>query len=300
MSAIDVNTQRDVVKQVQSVVEGNTPATYGVTPTDPAFLPHGRNARLIEGAAPIKNELREVGDVNRIDVTKTREVNTVTYRAFFLTADEALLASAMNEPAGALTPDESKTMFWSRNLLGVETFISYTGCKPESVTLIDDNVGYLTLEIVYSYKVRTEDTSGPTIGSGSYATPNTATPLTHLDGGTGKFLYDSVAKEQQGYTVNVVHQVANQDENGSVVDLFRKPVIRILTGTMNLFKKELADQADALAVTPRPGVLTIDTGQIVLTYTNMLYLPDSPEVSGDSAVASIARKAYEADDLVVA
>lgn len=299
MAAIDINTQRDENKRVQSIIEGATPATYAITPTNPAFTAHGRNARLIDGAAPIKNELREVGDVNRLDVTKTREVNLVTYRAFLLTGDKVLLASVFDEPGGAATPDESRTFFSSRDLLGVETYIQYLGCKPESATLTDDNQGYLTLEIVYSYKTRTEDTSGPTIGSGSYATPNTATPLTHLDGATGKFTYVAVAKEQQGYSLTVVNQSANQDENGSIVDLFRKPTIRVISGTMNLFKKETADQDDALAVTPRAGVITVDTGQIVLTMTNMLYLPDGPEKSGDNAVATIASKPYEADDLVV-
>jgi len=80
MPAIDITTARDEQKPPQFVVEGNTPATFGITPTNPAFSHAGRNSRLVEGAAPTVAELREAGDTDRKDVTLTRQINQVTYR----------------------------------------------------------------------------------------------------------------------------------------------------------------------------------------------------------------------------
>lgn len=300
MPAIDLTTPRDEVKPPQFVVEGATPATFGITPTNPAYVHAGRNSRLVEGAVPTVAELRESGNSDRQALTKTREVNTVTYRGFFRANEEALLAYAMNKPAGSATADESRSWVWSRNLLGVETFIQYLGCKPQSVTLTDDNAGYLLLEIVMSYKSRVEDTTGPSIGTGSFATPDTTTPLTHVDGGTGKFTYNAAAKEGRAYTITVDHEAAIQDDSGSVQDLFVKPTIHRISGTVNIFSKEIEPEADAHAQTTRAASIVIDTGLITATFTNFVYKPSGQESDGDTSDATIESKSYEADTIVIA
>jgi len=297
-------TQRDEVKEPQGISEGLTVATYGVTPANPNFIAPGQDSVLVEGSDPTVAEKRIPGDVDRQEVTKTREKNTTTLKFKVLTASESYLAWAMNKPVFPViidTPDESKTFINSYNDdSGTESFIAYKGCKPQSYTLTIDNEGYIAMEIVMSCKTIVEDATGPTLGTGSYATPLAGTPLTHVDGGVGAFVYDSVATEQKGFTVSGSYAESVHDPSGGVLDLFRRPTQRVITGSVTTFKKDGTLQGNARLVTPKAGVYTVDTGQIVLTFTNFLFKPSGEESSGDTSEATMESKNYEAKALAVA
>lgn len=301
MPASIMVTQRDVVEEPQYIVEGITVALYGVTPADPAFIAIGQNATLVKGSDPTVAEKRITGKVDRQEKTKTREKNSVTLKFLFLGADEPILARAQNLPNGVNTPDESITLVWSYNddaVTPVETFEQFKGCKPISSTLSIDNEGYLTLEIEYSCKTITIDTTGPTLGSGAFATPQTGTPLIHSDGGAAPFVYNSVAREQKAFSITVAFAEAIQDASGVLTDLFRRPVHRTITGSIDLFKQSDILDVDARAVVTRAAVLTVETGQIVATFTRFLFMPTGEEISGDVSDATIESKPFEADVLV--
>jgi len=301
MAASQMVTQRDVVKEPQFVVEGTTVALYGTTPVNPAFTAFGQNASLVKSADPTTAEKRISGNVDRQEKTKTREKNEVTVKFLMLTGDETELAWAQNLPDGSAgTPDESRTLFWSYNddaVAPVETFEQFLGCKPNNSTLTINNEGYITLEITCSVKTITIDTVGPTIGIGSFATANTGTPLIHNDGGAAPFVYNSVAYEQKGFSISVALTEAIQDPSGTLTDLYRRPTQRVITGSIDLFKKSDVFDLDARAVTPQTATLTVDTGQIVGTFTRFIFLPSGEEISGDTSDATIETKTFEADVL---
>jgi len=301
MAASIMVTQRDIVKEPQFIVEGITVALYGVTPTNPDFVAIGQNATLVKGSDPTVAEKRITGNVDRQEKTKTREKNSVTLKFLFLSADEPILARAQNLPNGAGTPDESITLFYSYNDDAVtpnETFEQFLGCKPITSTFTQDNEGYLTLEVEYSVKTITIDTVGPTLGTGSFATPLTGTPLIHSDGGASPFVYNSIAREQKAFSITVAFAEAIHDPSGTITDLFRRPTHRTISGTIDLFKQSDILDVDARAVTSRAAVITIETGQIVGTFTRFIFMPSGEEISGDVSDATIESKPFEADVLV--
>ncbi len=299
MAASQMVTQRDIVKEPQFIAEGTTVALYGTTPTNPAFTAMGQDGSIVKAADPTVAEKRIGGNVDRQEKTKTREKNSMTVKFKFLTGDEPVLAWAQNLPDGtAGTPDESRTIFWSYNDdAEVETFEQYLGCKPQTSTLTIDNEGYIILEITCSCKTITIDTTGPTLGIGSFATANSGTPLIHNDGGTSPFVYNSVAYEQKGFSITVAFTESIQDASGTLTDLYRRPTQRTITGSIDLFKKSDVFDVDARAVTPRTATLTIDTGQIVGTFTRLIFLPTGEELAGDISDATIETKSFEADVL---
>jgi len=302
MSAIDLQTQRDLVKEGQFVVEGNTPATYAITPTNPAFIAAGQDTVLLWENDNVRTPKRLVGNVNRTSVTKTRERHRVRLTTLFMSASEAVLAWGMNSPNGAGTPDESRTFFWSRKmgLAGVETYQTFRGCKPVETTLTINNEGFLVLEILMSCKTVTEDTTGPTIGAGSYATPITGTPVKHDDAVAPAFTYNGTGTEQRGFVIRVTLTEAVQDSSGSLFDSYRRPTIRAISGSVDIFKIGTTIQADSIAVTQRAASLVVVTASITLTFTRFLAMPSAEALTGDKSDATIERKDYEADDLVVA
>ena len=294
-------TQRDVVNEPQYIVEGITVALYGVTPADPAFTAAGQNGSLVKDTDPTVAEKRLSGKIDRQEKTKTREKNAVTLKTMMLSADEPLLAWAQNLPNGAGTPDESRTFFWSYNDDAIspnETFEQFKGCKPQTSTLTIDNEGYLTLEITMSCKTITVDTTGPTLGSGSLATPLVGTPLIASDSGAEPFTYNGAAYEQKGFSITVAFTEAIQDASGLQTDLFRRPTQRTITGSIDLFKKSDVFDVDARAVVTRAASLVVETAMITATFTRFLFMPSGEEITGDTSEASIETKNFEADVLV--
>lgn len=294
-------TQRDIIKEPQMVVEGTTVATYGVVPVNPAFIACGQDSTLIENNTPVRAEKRIVGDVDRREVKKTRENIQVTLQTKFMSAREDLLAWAMNKPNGVATPDESRTFLDSySDDTGTERFRQYKGCKPLSYSLVIDNQKFITLEIVMSCKEVVEDTVGPTIGTGSFATALSGTPLIHSDGGAGHFVYNSVVTEIRGITINGTIVQASQDATGSQKDLYKRATQRAISGTVNIFKVSGTLQQDARDVTQRTASLVVQTGQITITFTDFLLEPSGEEVTGDTSDATIEAKNFSANAVVVA
>lgn len=301
MGAQDLITQRDVNKTPQSVDEGTTAATYAVTPTDPSFTCHGTNATLIKNAAPTVAEKRIGGSTLRQTVTKTREVNQVTYRGQLLTGDLALLQWAANEANGDGTCDDSRTWVWSYDDdSGTEVFEQFLGCKPESWNLTVDNSGYIILEIVMTCKTITIDGSGPTIGTGSFGTANTGTPLTHDDAGAAPFTYNSSKVEIRNFTVSGTNTTAPQDSLGSTNDLYREVTQQSYSGSCSIFKSDDTIDTDARARTERTASYIVDSGQITLTFTRFTFLPSGEEMQGDNADVTMENKNFEIDKVAVA
>lgn len=300
MGAQQLITHRNTNKKVQSVDEGITAATYAVTPTNPAFACHGQDAVLIKSPNPIVAEKRVGGSVARQSVTKTREVNRVTYRGKLMTADEALLAWCANAAAGDGTCDESRTFFWSWDTDGgTQTYEQFLGCKPESWSLSIDGSGFIILQIEMSCKTILVDTSGPTIGAGSYGTPLTGTPLTHIDSGAAPFAYNSGALELRNFSISGVNTMGPQDSLGSISDLYRAVTQQSYSGTAVIFKSDDTEDSEARARTERTAVYVIDTGQITMTMTRFSFLPSGEDMSGDNADTTMENKNFECDVVAI-
>lgn len=293
-------TQRDVIKKPQFVVEGITPATYAISPTNPVFTSIGRDSTLVENPAPVKAELREVPNVDKQRNDLTSEVNTVSLKFKAVDADKALLIWLFNVPNGTGTPDESRTFMWSYdNNAGVETFQQFFGCQPLDTSITIDREGYIVIEASLTCKQILEDVTGPTIGSGSFATDPTGTPLIHLDAGTAPFTYNSLVTEIQNFTISTAFTYAEQDSLASSRKLYSKPTMRVNTGSSVIFKQNLSIQDDAKTVTERAATFILSSGSITFTFSGFLFIPSGEEISGDVSNATMENKSWESNEVII-
>ncbi len=254
-------THRDQEKLPQSVIEGITAATYGVTPANPAYQSFGIDQSLVEATTPTVAELRVAGDVDRKRTTKTREVNTVNYKQKLLASDVAMLKWAISKPNGAGTPDESRTFLDSYlDAAAAETYRIFRGCKPQSVTLTKDNAGYQMLETTLSVKQIEETINAPAIGSGSYASPSADAPLAQADSGVDNFEFNNITYDFRSFTLSITYTEAMKDSSGSVIDLYRTPTQRVISGSLDIFKQGRALQVAARAAAEFDAHIILKSG----------------------------------------
>jgi len=304
MSAIKFITQRSRVKQPQFVSEGVTPATYGIIPTNPVLLALGRDTVLVDNSSPEAAELRQAGDVDREDKTFLTEGAGVTMRTKLTLADGdiQLLKTIFDKPQDPTfivdTPDESLAFIDSYlDSAGTEIFRQFLGCKPISYSLSLTREGYYELEISYSSKTILESSATPVIGSGSFATSNTLTPLTHNDSGAAPFFYAGSAISIQNITFTGTFNQGEQDALGSPQMLYAIPTQRIITGSAAIYKTDETFQEEAKAVdSSNSAAFTINASPaIVINLSNFLWLVSAEELTGDDAAATLENKSFEAE-----
>lgn len=302
MSAINIITQRNLVKQPQSVAEGVTAATYGITVTNPTFTNHGQDAAISDQSIPTVAPNRIAGNVDRKETTKVFEENTIKFTSKVMAVDKDFLSWLNNLPNNTInTPDESRTVMDSYfDEAGVEQFRVYRGCKPKDSSMSYDIENYLIIEATLTYKTKTEDTVGPTIGSGSFGTPNTGTPLIHLDAGAFPFIYNGVATSIESFSIDTTYNMASQNALGSVIPLFMKPTQREISGSSVIYKKDGNLQKDARAALEISAVYIIDTGNIAVAFEKFKLLPSGEELKGDDAEATKENKSWEAGSSILA
>lgn len=293
MSAFNITTHADVVRFAEWVAEGITPATYAVTPTNPAMTACGVDCELTIDQDPVGRERRTVGSVDRKQKLKVREKNTATLSMHIV--DSNFWKWATQLPTGALTPLESRTIADSRKLDGTETFRIIKGCKPVSATMRIPNDDFITIEVQVEYKTFT-DTASDFIGAGSHATALAGTPWYHGDGGNGKFTYNTAVTLEKGFTVNVNWEMGRLDSSGDIVDLYMKNDIRRVSGSVSAFRKNTTLDADAALLTPRDSTtLVLKAGVSTITFTQFQLQKRSEGYSGNDSNSSIAEYPIEAD-----
>ena len=293
-------SQRDVKKLPQYVVEGATRATFGLMPANPAFVPIGKDPQLEDTSGAESVERRSAGNVDRegLDLQRNPQMLNLDWEA--VPDDLALLRKFIDKPNGANTPDESLTILdqyddVSANIL----YRAFTGCKPQSVTLTKTNNGYITAAATLKYLTRTISAAGPEIGTGSYGVPAVVAPIAQHDSGENWFSYDGAYLPCKGFNITVANAPGNIDSSGSKHDLYYKPVLRSVSGSVDIFKQNEDIQNDALAQTPRAVTVKISAA-LSLTLTKLVFTPSDPKKSGKASDATIETKSWTADSVAIA
>ena len=295
MGAQNVITQRDVYKKPQYVVEGHTVATYGVTPASPTFTQALTDAILLEASSPGTIDDRISGDPDRQKRKLTRKNNEVMLKGRLQSTDESLLAWMMKEPnSSAGSPDESRTFTQAiRDSGGTAKYQTYKGCKPKTATLTlgDD---YTTLEATMSYRSKTEDDTAITTLDSSI----TNAPLYHDDIPDDPLEFNSTDYEIRGAAVTVAFDEAIQDSLGTTEILYRKPTMRHISGSFDVFKQDESMQADAETQAERAMVIKVTTS-ITLTFAGAVIDPSGEDIRGDTSVATIESHSFTANSLII-
>ena len=299
LASFEQSTQRDIKSPIQFVAEGITPATYGVTPENPAFKQAFYDAAIIDNVTPSTVMRHQVGSPDREGVSIARLAQDLAIRGKMRSADEALMYWAMSLPNDAVgSPDESRTFMFSEDIGGVTKWNIYKGVKISGANLTIPNTGFITAELLGSYRSFSEIT--PTAvaaltGTGSRITASSGPPLNHV--GT-LFTYNGTVYAFRTLTLSVAFDMAPVDSSGEIVDLFKRPTMRRITGTIAVFKKNSALQADARAQTPRNVTIKINP-TITVTLTGFRFRPSGEERTSEVSDSVIESKSFEADGLVI-
>ena len=301
-TASQIITHRNLKKKPQWVTEGITAATYGITPANPAFDDIGQDASLVESSNPTVAENRIAGDTDRKETTKTFEENSVKLMFKVLDSDKAFLQWLMNKPNGTGTPDESRTVFYSYDDDGGdEIFHIFKGCKPMDYSISFDSEGYVICESTLSFHTVTETTADTiTLGTGSYATHPTSTPLTHKDGTSNPFTYDNVIRNVESFSISGSYTSAMQKVLGTEKDLYKVPAQRSVSGSVVLYKKDGDLQEEARNAVEEAASFILDSGSIIFSFTKFKLMPSGEDLKGDNSEATKENKSWEASGLSIA
>lgn len=301
----DIITQRNRVKQPQYVSEGLTHPTYGIIPTNPAFIAIGCNTIITDNSSPNIVEQRQSGNVDRKEKKFISTNASMTLRTQMTFLDLALLQWAMNAPETPHilgTPDESRAFIDSyTDVDGNELTRQFLGCKPTGWNFSEDRLGYLILEITCSCKEILESVTPIDIGTGSFAAANLISAYTHRDAGALPFLYDSVGFSTNNFISTGTLTQSVQEPQGSDVMLFATPSLRIISGSVSIYKKNADLQELAKTVDEsKDAVYTFDAANALsISLTNFSWLTSSEDLDGDDGVAIMENKNYEANEIVV-
>jgi hypothetical protein len=259
---------KDIYRLFQTVAQGDSIADVtkflAGPPTDPAFTIFGRNLGFEDEYSPIGYPIQTLADENRTAFILIK--NSAKLKVSFDVTDFSYNGSLLWLLGLNDTNFNPKAGFWSRKPGSTEYFKSFYGIIPDQVTLTipDDNKPLRITADLISCKPIAESTSGPTIGGGSYASAVSTTPLLPTDASVDGFLLNSVAYKTKGMSITVKHVYAALDPDESYYVEHMTPVQRLITGSVNIFKKQGADapHADIFAKTVR------SMSRVLYPYTN--------------------------------
>jgi len=307
VSAHNVTTKKDIVKELQFVTEGDSvssPALYGVTPTSSTFALVGNNSEINIQPDVQHMDVSVLGSEDVIDAVKTQSLYAFTIRNNPINLD--LWKYLWNAGGGgADSPDSSLSFTYSFNLNGTEYYQHMRGCRPTSGTLSvsrgmwDQSITFVAKDITIPNT--TDGNTTPTYQS----TETTSSPIVHSDGGGSPFTWNSVNYGERSFSTTVTRNMAVMAVNGEADITYTKAADRSITFTSDVFSgtasNETALYTDYEGKTARAASYKFNsTGPITLTYANCIlndYSYTHAAGSTDALIESITCRAESVTDL---
>jgi hypothetical protein len=295
VSAHNVTTKRDIVKELQYVTEGDSvssPALYGVTPTSSTFILAGNNTEINIQPDVQHMDVSVLGSEDVIDAVKTQSLYAFTIRNNPINLD--LWRYLWNASGGGTnSPDSSLSFTYSFNLNGTEYFQHMRGCRPTSGSLSVSR-GMWDQSITFIAK----DITVPATSTGDGGTPvytsteTTSSPIVHSDGGGSPFTWNSVGYGERSFSTTVTRNMAVMAVNGENDITYTKATDRGITFTSDVFSGTASNETtlytDYEGKTARAASYKFNSvGPITLTYTNSIITDYSFTHAAGSADALI-------------
>mgnify|MGYP000890724081 FL=1 len=308
VSAHNVTTKQDIVKELQFVTEGDSvsnAALYGVTPNSSTFALVGNNTEISINPDVQHMDVNVLGSEDIIDAVKTQSLYAFTLRNN--PVDLTLWKYLWNSSGtGALSPDSSLSFTYSFNLDGTEYFQHMRGCRPTSGTLSisrgmwEQNMTFIAKDITVPA------TSTGDGGTPVYQTSETSSsPIVHSDGGGDPFTWNSVTYGERSFSTTVNRNMAVMAVNGENDITYTKATDRSITFTADVFSgtasNETAMYTDYEAKNARAASYKFNsTGPVTLTYANAIitdYSHTHAAGSADALIESITARAESCTNL---
>jgi len=308
VSAHNVTTKQDIVKELQFVTEGDSvsnAALYGVTPNSSTFALVGNNTEISINPDVQHMDVNVLGSEDIIDAVKTQSLYAFTLRNN--PVDLTLWKYLWNSSGtGALSPDSSLSFTYSFNLDGTEYFQHMRGCRPTTGTLSisrgmwEQNMTFIAKDITVPA------TSTGDGGTPVYQTSETSSsPIVHSDGGGDPFTWNSVTYGERSFSTTVNRNMAIMAVNGENDITYTKATDRSITFTADVFSgtasNETAMYTDYEAKNARAASYKFNsTGPVTLTYANAIitdYSHTHAAGSADALIESITARAESCTNL---
>ena len=308
VSAHNVTTQRDIVKELQFVTEGDSvssPALYGVTPTSSTFALVGNNSEINIQPDVQHMDVAVLGSEDVIEAVKTQSLYAFTIRNNPINLD--LWGYLWNASGGgADSPDSSLSFTYSYNLGGTEYFQHMRGCRPTSGTLsLSRGVWDQSMTFI------AKDITIPATSTGDGGTPvytsaeTSSAPIVHSDGGGSPFTWNSVTYGERSFSTTVSRNMAVMAVNGENDITYTKANDRSITFTSDVFagtaSSETAMYTDYEGKTARAASYKFTTSPSkTLTFTNSVitdYSYTHAAGSADALIESITCRAESCTDI---
>ena len=308
VSAHNVSTKRDIVKELQFVTEGDSvsnAALYGVTPNSSTFALVGNNTEINIQPDVQHMDVNVLGSEDVIDAVKTQSLYAFTLRnnPIDLTLWKYLWNSS---GTGATSPDSSLSFTYSFNLDGTEYYQHMRGCRPTSGTLsVSRGVWEQNMTFI------AKDITVPATSTGDGGTPvyqsseTSSSPIVHSDGGGSPFTWNSVTYGERSFSTTVNRNMAVMAVNGETDITYTKATDRAITFTCDVFSgtasNETSMYTDYEAKNARAASYKFNsTGPVTLTYANAIitdYSHTHAAGSTDALIESITARAESCTNL---
>ena len=308
VSAHNVSTKRDIVKELQFVTEGDSvsnAALYGVTPNSSTFALVGNNTEINIQPDVQHMDVNVLGSEDVIDAVKTQSLYAFTLRNN--PVDLTLWKYLWNSSGtGATSPDSSLSFTYSFNLDGTEYYQHMRGCRPTSGTLSVSR-GMWEQNMTFIAK----DITVPATSTGDGGTPvyqsseTSSSPIVHSDGGGNPFTWNSVTYGERSFSTTVTRNMAVMAVNGETDITYTKATDRSITFTADVFSgtasNETSMYTDYEAKNARAASYKFNsTGPVTLTYENAIitdYSHTHAAGSTDALIESITARAESCTNL---
>ena len=308
VSAHNVTTKQDIVKELQFVTEGDSvsnAALYGVTPNSSTFALVGNNTEININPDVQHMDVNVLGSEDVIDAVKTQSLYAFSLRNN--PVDLTLWKYLWNSSGtGALSPDSSLSFTYSFNLDGTEYYQHMRGCRPTSGTLsVSRGVWEQNMTFI------AKDITVPATSTGDGGTPvyqsseTSSSPIVHSDGGGNPFTWNSVTYGERSFSTTVTRNMAVMAVNGETDITYTKATDRSITFTADVFSgtasNETSMYTDYEAKNARAASYKFNsTGPVTLTYANAIitdYSHTHAAGSTDALIESITARAESCTNL---
>ena len=308
VSAHNVTTKRDIVKELQWVTEGDsvsTPSLYGAVPNSSTFAVVGNNTEINIQPDVQHMDVSVLGSEDVIEAVKTQSLYAFTLRNNPINLD--LWKYLWNASGGgADSPDSSISFTYSFNLGGTEYYQHMRGCRPTSGTLSVSR-GLWEQNMTFVCK----DITIPATSTGDGGTPvyqsaeTTSAPITHSDGGGSPFTYNSVSYGERSFSTTVTRNMAVMAVNGETDITYTKATDRGITFTADVFAGTASNQTSLYTLYESKDADAASykfnsVGPITLTYANCVitdYSYTHAAGSTDALIETITARAESVTDL---
>lgn len=289
-----VTPQSSVDKELQAVDEGvlTTASNFGNGGgTNPTLTAVGYDTEWDYRDQLTEEEVRRVGSKLRDSHVLLSKMGVLHFNTSVVDSMTALIDWFLN-------PTVSKTFIYSQSITGTERFRLMKGCLPSRMRISIPNRGVIRIDCdVFVFQPQQEADSHGLTGTPVWASALTGTPWKHSSGGLNSFTYNGTPYKERGIEIEVTWAYTELDCSDSDVILWATPSIKTVTGTINLFKKDIAVSGDAFNLTDRAASRILKSAVKTLTWTDLNFKDYAHAVRRGSSDATIEALPFTADNI---